>query len=107
MMTNSRQVADNHWELNGVPLQGFICLFRDINPDSPYFGELSKEHCFVTAPHQAKDNWEYTCDALKIVLQDQIEKNGVRQRLVFVCDGSTRQVKKCLVLTIFITFSYI
>ena len=92
MMTNSRQVADNHWELNAVPLQGFICLFKDSDPNSTYYGELSKEHCFVTAPHQSKDNWQYTCDALKIVLQDQIERNGVRQRLVFIADGSTRQV---------------
>ena len=131
LLTNSREVQDNFYDSDTVPLQawfdngiifnnsvtfflakenhskGFICLFVESNPASQFYDQFSKLHCFVTARTSATDNWQFTCDGLKAVLKYVLGIIGARKHLCFIADGSTRQVLRIvcfLLLSIFFIY---
>ena len=85
LLSNSRELSDQHWAKQNIPLQGFVCFFMQE-------GQLHKKHIFITAPSTAKDHWEFTRDGLKEVLKYLLPVIGSRKILHFLADGSTKQV---------------
>ena len=92
LMSNNQELASNHWLTNGIPLMGFIAIYRESREEVGFVGELVKRHVFVTAPSTAKDHWHFTALALKKVLNYLWPLIGHRKQLVFISDGSTKQV---------------
>ena len=92
LMSNNQELASNHWLTHGIPLMGFIAIYRESREEVEFQGDLVKRHCFVTAPTTAKDHWQFTVLALQEVLDYLWPRMGKRKHLVFISDGSTKQV---------------
>ena len=92
LMSNNQELASNHWLTHGIPLMGFIAIYRESREEMEFQGELVKRHIFVTAPTTAKDHWHFTALALKEVLNHLWPLIGQRKQMIFISDGSTKQV---------------
>ena len=106
LMTNNRELQAAHWLTNGIPLMGFIAIYRENREGHALQGKLMKRHVFFTAPTESKDNWHFTVLALGKVLDYLLPLIGRRRQLIFIADGSTKQVLIYFkFLYFFLTFS--
>lgn len=92
LTTNNRELATNHWLTHGIPLMGFIATYRLNDPGNELDGKLMKRHIFFTAPIGTKDHWDFTVQAVKSTLEYLLPLIGPRKQLIFLADGSTKQV---------------
>lgn len=92
LISNNRELQSNHWLTHGIPLMGFIATYRHNDPGSELDGKLMKRHIFYTAPLGTKDHWHFTVVAVKETLDYLLPLIGARKQLIFISDGSTKQV---------------
>ena len=104
LATNNRELAQNHWLAHGIPLMGFIATYRQNDPQSELDGKLMKRHIFFTAPFGTKDHWNFTVVAVKNVLEYLLPLIGARKQLIFLADGSTKQVNLIIIITYLFNF---
>ena len=55
LLSNNRELQANHWLQHGIPLMGFVVIYRENSEGNQLDGKLVKRHVFFTAPTETKD----------------------------------------------------